>query len=346
MSNYALLHAPSVRGEVVKFSSEIAKEAAGSARPVMDTLASKPSPYILKPYDTPGGTDYNADFVWHLIGKEKLWNLPWTGECGLFNPNSDIAYSVSMGPLSDRKPRFFVLHHDAGIAVYVYDYDEALLCLVSFVCVSSDVVLCRVELTCYCKEMTVDIIESLFKGTQKNPPEQPYMLPNQKFGAGVTTTAGGLEWQGASDNGTVAQACLYEWVRGRSRGRRLLASLISECPAHVNAEIEEGSSERKDAIIRKRHRVTIRSSENLCYTFALHLRRFTTHDTWNPEVTPELYKPETENQAIRRSYAVCAEALMTDMEATIRASVEPYKTMPHVSLPTKTWEADFLSCFE
>ncbi len=80
----------------MKLPSETVREAAGKTWPVVEALAGKTSPYILKAWDTPGGTDYNADFVWHALDKEKRWGLGWGDRLGVVNPNADLAVALDV----------------------------------------------------------------------------------------------------------------------------------------------------------------------------------------------------------------------------------------------------------
>ena len=191
------------------------------------------------------------------------------------------------------------------------------------------------------EEREVRIGETVGKEPLDNPPLQRYTLPGQKFGVGVTTTAGGLAWKGTAS--CAQNACFYEWYRGRSRGRRLLATLVWVCQDVGACEDSEASL---PAVLRRSHPILVPAGGSVSAAVALNMRRFTLDDTWNPEITPELYKKETEQEAVEAGYRACVEALSGDHEQAIRRSIEPYGTFPKASLPEKSWEADFYACLE
>lgn len=63
-------------------------------RYVLEHTACKPSPYLVKSFDVGKPTDYDADYVWHSLKKERMFGLPHAGRLGVVNPNSDISYFI------------------------------------------------------------------------------------------------------------------------------------------------------------------------------------------------------------------------------------------------------------
>lgn len=338
------------------FASDIARDAAGDWWPALESLAAKPCPYIVNAYDVGVGTDYNSDYSWHALDKEKLWMLPWSGSIGLVNPNSDCAFLLRFGLDGSQVMENFAFRtvvHLADVLVYAIELEPVLRCEVMFRCRDSNTIVASVHIgNSSEQERQVLISHTLVKDPLEDPPPQRYVLPGQKFGAGVETTAGSLAWRGLgadlyNDDVDFLCACFYEWVRGRSRGRRLLATIASaQFPESFEFEEEIDVELPIGFVTGAEHRVTIPANGAATYAVALNMRRITLNDTWQPELTPELYKIETEDEAVKAGYRSCLEALSDDIESAVRASVEPYKRFPKITLPEKSWEADFYACLE
>ena len=332
------------------FPSEIAKAAAGEWWPVLESLAGKPCPYIVNVYDVGKGTDYNSDYAWHALDKEKLWQLPASGLMGVVNPNSDVYYALGFG-LEPRGARYDVefrpVLHLADILIYRVDLGPLLRCEALFRCYDSDTIVAAVFLS-----NLADVDRKLFvsdligKDPLENPPPQRYVLRGQKFGSGVETTAGGLAWQGAVGGVPV---CFYEWVRNRSRGRRLLVTR-STVGNGIGPAPRPGQAEPRGPcppqVARNSTAVFVPARGVSAVAFSINLRRFTLQDTWNPELTPNLYRRESEEDAVEAGYLACEEALADDVESAVRSAVEPYRKLPRITLPIESWEADFYSCLE
>ncbi len=312
---------------------------------VLGALARKPCPYILHPYDTGKATDYNADYTWHAVDKERRWDLPMSNRPGIINPNSDIFWTI--GFTIDRNWRFYNMRfrpvlHLADLIVYEVDLEHPLRCEVAFVCVSSDTVVASVQIAnTDTRRHQVDLDALYGRIFAENPPSQRYVLPGQKFGSGVTTTTGGSMWR--TDRPGFTVTCFQEWVRGTSTGQRLLATLMP-APGR-GAGLHTDKVRFRDATSQAVS-LEIAPSETAAVAFALNLHRFTLGDTWNPPIAPELYRKETEQEAVEAGYRACVEALEDDLEEAIRRSLEPYRTFPKVTLPIESWEADFCACLE
>lgn len=338
-----------------RFLSDIAREAAGKTWPVLESLAGKPCPYIVSAYDIGAGTDYNSDYSWHALDKEKRWELPASGMLGLVNPNSDVYYALGFA-VDDGgivfRPAFRPVLHTVDLLVYEVDLHEDLRCEVAFRCADSSTVTASVHLA---NDGTGDhrvIAADLFgKDPQDDPPSQRYVLPGQKFGAGVTTTAGSMIWRSWLKCADAACVCFVEWVRRRSRGRRLLLTTRSVHAPGTAAYEPEVEPDFADAagpatVLTGALPVIVPAGGSAAVAIAFNCRRFTIGDDWNPEVTPHLYRAENEQRAVEAGYQSCVDALSVGLGEAVKQSVARYQTYPQVRLPEKMWEADFYACLE
>lgn len=339
------LHKPAVLKE---FPSETARRIAGDAWPVLESLAKKPNPYIVKAYDVEPGTDYNSDYSWHALDKEKLWDISSPTKLGIVNPNSN--YQISVGFSFDENWKmldvtFRPVLHIVDTLIYDVDLHPGLRCEVMFRCETSDTVAVTVHMANH-GQSDRRVITWIAHGidSPQNPPAQCWVLPRQKFGSGVTTTAGGLAWR--ADAGRGSATCYYEWIRGRGRGRRLLISSLCgysgeryEIPdsCHQHPPIALGSASYP-VIAPAGETVTVRKVYNM--------HRFCLNEIWNPELTPELYKHETEWEAVDIGYHSCSGAIAVELEELLKQSIEPYRPYPKISLPEPEWDTCFYACLE
>jgi len=332
-----------------RLPSEIAREAAGDAWPVIQALASKPCPYIVKAFDTPGGTDYNSDYSWHALDKERRWELPGSGMLGLVNPNSDVYFAFGFGVGGKKvtyKLDFRPVIHVVDLIVYEVDLGEGLECEVAFRCARSDTVVASAHIRNLGTKGRRVTVGNLFgKQPLDNPPFQRYVLPHQRFGSGATTTAGGIAWMGTIGEGRAAAVCFYEWVKGRCEGRRLLATVIEVVGEHYEPAFADRHVPPSGTISGDRA-VAVPAGGIATFAQALNMRRFALEEVRNPALTPHLYRKESEQEAAQAGYCACVEALAQDLAEAIGRSVEPYRAFPRVTLPIRSWEADFCACLE
>lgn len=328
------------------FPTDVAKKAASELWPVLEELAKKPCPYIINAYDTGKATDYNSDYSWHALDKEKRWEVPEAGKIGLINPNSDFFFSLDFAFYGDKTAERFPFRpvlHLANMLVYEVDLGRNMRCEVLFYCFNSDTVTQVVYLANDGDDPQKVLIGDMNeKESLSNPPEQRYTLPGQMFGAGVTTTAGGLAWNSVPA-GRAFSTCYYEWVRGRSQGRRLLVTEVHNWSNDLS-EAEDDLLPAEDTYAWTF--CLVQPGEQFTFTHVRSMHRFTLQGSWNPELMPQLYKRETEQEAIEIGYKACVEALSDDIPEAIKSSIEPYRTMPRIAMPIKSWEADFYACLE
>ncbi|MDH7602686.1 MAG: trehalase family glycosidase, partial [Armatimonadota bacterium] len=332
-----------------RLPSEIAREAAGEVWSIISTLAHKPCPYIVKTYDTAGGTNYNSDYTWHALDKEKLFELPGLGMLGLVNPNSDIYFAFGFG-VGCRKIqyelKFRPVVHLADMLIYRVELQEDLECEVLFRCASSDTVIGAVVLRNLANEDQLVNVGNLFgKDPRTNPPYQRYVFPQTRHGSGVTTTAGGIAWMGAIGDGRAGLVCFYEWAKGVCGGRRLLATVLEVVGEHYEPAFSDRHAPPPGTLAGDRA-VVVPARGTATFAQALNLRRFALEEVENPILMPQLYRKESEEEAAQAGYRSCVVSLAEDLGSLIRESVEPYKVFPRVSLPSKSWEADFYACLE
>ena len=309
-----------------RLPSEIAREAAGEMQPVIESLASKPCPYIVKAFDTPGGTDYNSDYSWHALDKEKRWELPGSGMLGLVNPNSDAYFAFGFGV--DRKRLSYKLDfrpvlHLADMIVYRVELGEGFECEVAFRCATSDTVVASVHIRNLGDRDRLVTVGNLFG---KEPLDNP---PQQRYGEGVTTTAGGIAWMGTVGEARAAAVCFYEWVNGKCGGRRLLATVVEVVGEHFEPPFGDRHEPPTGTLAGDRA-VRVRAGEVATFAQALNMRRFALEAVRNPPLMPHLYREETEQQAAEAGYRACVEALREDMGEAIKRSIEPYREFPRV----------------
>ena len=357
-----------------RLPSEIVREAAADAWPVIEALASKPCPYIVKAFDTQGGTDYNSDYSWHALDKEKRWKLPGSGMLGLVNPNSDVYFAFGFGPDGGEVTYtldFRPVVHLVDLIVYEVDLGDGLECEVAFRCATSDTVVASAQIrNLGSRDRRVTVGNLFGKQPLENPPSQRYVLPGQRHGSGVTTTAGGIAWMGTVGEGRAAEVCLYEWVKGESKGRRLLATVVEVVGEHCEPAFADRHVPPTGTIAGDRA-VALPAGGVATFAQALNMRRFALEEVANPELMPDLYRRETEQEAAQAGYRACVQALAQDLVEAIRRSVEPYRAFPRAMLreavcpeagsdagqrgramlreavrPEAGWEADFLACLE
>lgn len=333
---------------LIEFPSDTARRIAGEAWPVLEALAKKPNPYIVKAYDVDPGTDYNSDYSWHALDKEKLWDIPSPTKLGIVNPNSN--YQITVGFSFDEEWRmldvpFRSVLHIVDTLVYEVDLHPDLRCEVIFRCVTSDTVQLTIHIA-NSGETDRRVISWIAQGidSPENPPTQRWRLPRQKFGSGVTTTAGGPAWLASA--GPVLSTCFYEWIRGRCRGRRLLASALCDVTAERYQIPDSCHQHPPVAIGSVSHPIVVPAGEAVTIRKVYNMHRFCLNETWNPELTPELYRHETEREAVEAGYKNCAEAVAVDFEESLKQSIEPYKSFPKISLPEPGWDTYFYSCLE
>jgi len=332
-----------------RLPSEIVREAAREAWPVVEALATKPCPYIVKAFDTPGGTDYNADYSWHTLDKEKRWELPGSGMLGLVNPNSDIYFAFGFGAEDKEftyKIGFHTVVHLVDLIVYRVDLGEGIECEVMFRCAASATVVASVHMrNVGTKDRRVTVGNLFGKQPLENPPFQRYELKGQRHSSGVVTTAGGIAWMGTVGEGRAANVCLYEWVKGECAGRRLLATVVEVVGEHYEPAFHERHVPPSGTIAGDRA-VAVPAGGCAAFAQAVNMRRFALQDVTNPPLMPDLYRRESEEEAAEAGFRACVEALRQDQADAIRRSIEPYRTFPKVSLPIRSWGPDFYACLE
>ncbi|MGB9620175.1 MAG: hypothetical protein ACPL7K_07170, partial [Armatimonadota bacterium] len=332
-----------------RLPSEIVRGAAQETWPIIEALALKPCPYIVKAFDTPGGTDYNADYSWHALDKEKRWQLPGSGMLGLVNPNSDIYFAFGFGIEGNGvtyRLRFRPVVHLVDLLVYRVDLSDEIECEVALRCARSDTVIGSVHIrNLSSRDRRITVANLFGKQPLENPPFQRYVLEGQRHSSGVTTTAGGIAWMGTVGEGRAANVCLYEWIKGECGGRRLLATVVEVVGKHYEPAFHERHVPPSGTIAGDRA-VAVRAGGTAVFAQALNMRRFALQDVTNPPLMPGLYRRESEEEAAQAGFCACAEVLREDQAEAITRSVEAYRTFPKVSLPVKSWEADFYACLE
>ena len=329
--------------------SETAREASCDAWNIITALAQKPCPYIVKAYDTPGGTDYNSDYSWHALDKEKLFELPGSGLLGLVNPNTDIYFAFGFG-VGCRKVsyqlQFKPVVHLADLLIYRVNLEEDIECEVLFRCATSNTVVAAAVLRNLSNEDQLVNVGNLFgKDPRDNPPFQRYVIPGTRHGSGVITTAGGIAWMGTVGEGRAALVCLYDWAKGECGGRRLLATVLEVVGEHYEPVFSDRHVPPPGTLAGDRA-VVVPARGTAMFAQALNLRRFAVEEVENPPLMPMLYRRESEEQAAQAGYCACVQALAQDLVSCIRSSVEPYRVFPKIGLPTRNWEVDFYACLE
>jgi len=299
---------------------------------VLTHVSKKPTPYIVKSYDVGKPTDYDADYSWHSLRKEKMFELPYRGRLGVVNPNSDISYYIGFafdgGPAEFCPPSKTKLHlMDALVEAVEIGGVHADVC---FVPVASDTLLAAVVLTNAGPKTSFTVCQVCSKEPSENDPKQ-------RYGYGLTVTAGralSMVYDAPSD---AMRGVFTEWPPGTDGAAGKLVCTM--------AGAEKSSSQNAVGGLRMDYEVSLAKDESRTLLFAVNLHRYADKPVKSPwDMT--IYPVETDDAAAHYGLRLTREAIATDMLGLLRKSVARYDAMPDVRFPQESWIADYYAALE
>lgn len=314
-----------------------------SARKVVQALARRSNPTLLKAYDTPRATNYDADFVWQDVRKEKAYNPAGRDRIGVYNPNTALAFLVDLWvdnkPMPSDAPVECVLHtmdllcyrvrHPADIVVEVWFIPVTSQSLQTVVCIANQ------------DTNAHDIqIQPLARRDHYRDPKF------DAFGRTATMSAGGKAWAEPTFNFSLGMHCLAECAPG-SPPRQVGWILATQYMPGLLGESRPNISVTPDYYetdIGRRIRVAQGTSQAAAIGWSM--LRFN-------EVTPYTsprgtrFCPQSKvSRAGAASVALAAEAAGNDWQASVNASLRRYAAFPVATLPDETWSVNYLACLE
>jgi len=307
---------------------------------VLEWTAKKPIPYIVKSYDVGHPTDYNSDYVWHSLKKEKMFDLPYKGRVGLVNPNSDVNYFIGFKvgtgePVFDLESETKIHLIDLLVESVELEGIKADVC---FVPAKGDTLLTVVILQ---NPGEAEKELSVYQVCAKEPVE---LEPKQRYGHGVTVTAGKLAWMGYDPANDVMVNCFTEWQPKPRRpvGRLLCTMAGSEnsagrLPADMPAAPPEASQ--------MEYRIALEPQETKALLLVLNMHRYGEQPIKSPRGML-MYPVETEHDALEAGLKSALEAIALDWRGQIRQSVARYRRMPVIKLPHESWISDYYAALE
>lgn len=344
---------PPTHGFNREFPGDLIRESSGEVWPVIHELASKPCPYLVKAFDTHDGTDYNADYAWHVFDKEKRWKLPWRHMLGVINPNSDIGrvlgFGLENGPGRYDRP-FRPIAHLIDIIIYDVDLGPGLRCEVMFRCHDSHTLAATVHVeNLTCEDVHLTVWDCLIRRRNGSPPEQRWTLKGQLFGSGVTTTTGNLCSRKPENASDCEDVIFHEWIGGNSEPARLMVAQEGG-PAKwiLDKDWTPGKSGSFPPGCFQAHYLALEvpPGKTIVQTTALCLCRYTETALANPDRTPLLYPEMSRESASIAAHKSCSAATHADWKQCLRDSVEAYYPFPVIQLPEDCWNRDFYACLE
>jgi len=201
---------------------------------LQEKLAQSPSPNLVKSHDIGEPTDYNADYSWHSLKKERVTALPFSGCLGLVNPNTELYYLVGF---SEGDEEAFPYRPDAKTVLHGIDYlceeadlGDGLEACTTFMPFSGDTLMAFVELRNEGKTARdVRIHQGLAKEVFSYHPNSTKM-PCRMRGVYVATRGMG----NVEELGNAGAVQFEEW---ENFGRRSNAVLMGHLLAYMGADL-------------------------------------------------------------------------------------------------------------
>jgi len=324
----------------------LAESSRAMAPGLQEALALKPSPYLVKAHDVGVPTDFNTDIPWHLLEKEKdeRFDIPHFGKLGLVNTNSDVNWLIGLGvgdgPVSFDPTRRCVDHLINLIVQEVTIGD--LRGHVLFLPITSDTALAVVALTNASTLPRTVHVESVCT----KPPVE--LVPFDRYGYGVSTTTGKLQWVGYNEPNGALVSSYDEWKRRALQpvGVLICTMVGSEKPATHRTSLAgglPGGTGVEEAVLR--FRVDLPPETRRTLLISLNLHRYGAEQFETP-MEMVLYPEETESQALAYSIGAAVEALGVDWPQLVRKSFKWYERVPSVQLPPESWTTGFYCALE
>jgi hypothetical protein len=322
------------------------KAAAHLPPTLRETLAGKPSPWIVKAHDVGPPTDIHKDIPWHLLDKEKdpRFRLPHRGKLGLFNTNADISWLIGLGidgqEVGYNPPRRYT-DHLANLAAQEIDLGEV-RADVLFMPVTSDAAIAVVDCENHGPRPHHLQLESLFTrpaGENKPAIEEAaaaWSKETGKYGYGITVTTGTVR-----DSTVAGQAAVIRYEEVNTGGASLLCTLVCNSPAlsptTQHPALGQAATQSGGIVLAPGARSQV--------VFAINLHRYGPKrtETRNQIV---LYPEESDGRAREYSLKAATTALDADWRSLAAESFRWYERMPVLNLPRAGWSADACTAME
>jgi len=262
---------------------------------VLENLARKPNTYILHAYDVGEPTNYEADYVWQILGKEKQFDLKQKGKLGLINYKTDISYffgfADSGGPIlfnfkSETENHLINLWQER---VHISGHMEGRL---SFIPITSASILAAIEIENRSgQDRDIEIYQVASKEIVEGNPRQKYLkIPPVKNGCGpqafITT---GKPLERTLDRKKNVLFAYFEEVRARAGTEErelsdyeklgyLQAALSSNIPAEKTFACKELESIFREDFpfehFGTAHKLTVKAHQSATALFCIFMHRF------------------------------------------------------------------------
>ncbi len=286
---------------------------------VLQGLARKSTPYVLKAHDVGAPTDYDADFVWHDLMKEKLFDLPARGSLGLVNPNSDLSVFFGIGSPSTAR----CIVHVVDALAYEVILENRLKAEVLWQVMTSQtlrgVVVIANEGS---RDVTVPVTLVLAHGG-RDP-----VIPVQRYGYGATVTAGPSLEAWTSEPPGLFASVHSEWQPAPRRPRPVGYLLAAMAPSEPVSLVE------------------VKAGQRAATSAAIDLSRFAMEEIRTPRGNIQCFALSPEDAASRAAARLERALSDPDWETPLRASLSRYEAYPAVRLPDPDWEPHVYASLE
>lgn len=315
---------------------------------VYQGTALKPSSYFLKSYDVGQPIDYAQDFVWHLLRKEKEFDIPKVGNVGLINFNTDIVYLIGAQMQGeDLRLHLFSdpLLHLIDLYVEEIRVAEGVTATAIFIPYDGATLMTAVII----ENNTDDtVFFNLYQATFKEPPlDRPF----QRYGRSVLVSTGKMRWTGYNNNNDSLVACYDEWVGPKAErrvGKLITVMTSTEKPSgHLFRNELAGPTARMHPIRYEslKYRITVKSGERKLVLFGLALCRYSNYPI--PTLRGVQHYPQmSDDEALIKALQQAWKPFESDWQGQVRESINRYRSMPKVFLPVERWEESFYASLE
>jgi hypothetical protein len=289
---------------------------------ILDKTAEKPYAYILHPYDVGERIDFEQDYVWHSLKKERGYDISERGKLGVININSDINCLIGFGapdsaPVFDMESKIEL--HIMNVLVEKvdsYNWLEAEVCF-----------------TPYNSSTLLIVLKLKNKGDEERKLACYHLIGRSKglpdrYRSEIVYTKEmlGSEW---SWNAEKEQNEAMQVIYSEGECSNLLCTLGASEIAK-QADVEELNLDN-EYLIGQVVEVTLGAEEERTIIFSLNMHSF---DKGRDEIS-KFYGTRITKLALRY-----------DWQKHIKTSLKKYERYPVVELPEESWESYFYSALE
>lgn len=327
-------------------------------RAVIDQLTTSPNPDLIKSFDIGEPTDYYGDYPWHVLPKVKLFGLPALGCQGLFNPNTELEYLVTVDEGTPQwKPTDKPLLQVANAWCQQVSTPNGVKGHITFMPYDSSTVMAVVELAnpsaapakVYVRQLLLKEVlggEKLYRLYPKQDSDQPmFWVSTNKLADYFSKPDGdGLvfyEIERVPPGELQAVGYLLAFVGGGAiePQRKLTSVKAVEAPPPSATAPDNTVYHRCERV----YEVALKPGENITMGMHLSLRRFGPNSVRYPRgVAPFLNGDYETALAYMRKKLQAAYAV--DWRKQLEQSLAYYAHYPVIELPTPGWNGCFQAC--